>query len=154
MVSSSNSSGKMQLYLVATLSPFNPIPLPLPPHSTFSSPLILTTHQPQRALCNIKATFPTPTFESIWLLLFQKMWTPPNQVDITKPELFKSVLSESTLFSPQQVEDILSAAGQKEWKDKLLANTQKVLDQGAFGSPWMWVRNWEGKEEPFFGSDR
>jgi glutathione S-transferase kappa 1 len=36
----------------------------------------------------------------------------------------------------------------------LLANTQKVLDQGAFGAPWMWVRNTAGREEPFFGSDR
>ena len=36
----------------------------------------------------------------------------------------------------------------------MVANTQKVLDQGAFGAPWMWVRNEEGKEEPFFGSDR
>jgi len=110
-------------------------------------------NQPQRAVCYIKSTFPNATFESIWLILFQKMWTPPN-INITKPELFKTVLSESNLFSPQQVDEILAAAGQKEWKDKLLANTQKVLDQGAFGSPWMWVRNWEGKEEPFFGSDR
>lgn len=82
------------------------------------------------------------------------MWTPPTQTDITKPDLLSAVLSESTLFTPQQVTDIMTATGQKEWKDKLLANTQKVLDQGAFGSPWMWVRNGEGKEEPFFGSDR
>ena len=50
--------------------------------------------------------------------------------------------------------EILKAAGEKEWKDKLLANTQKALDLGAFGAPWFWVRNGEGKEEPFFGSDR
>lgn len=29
-----------------------------------------------------------------------------------------------------------------------------MLGKGAFGSPWFWVRNGEGKEEPFFGSDR
>ena len=50
--------------------------------------------------------------------------------------------------------EILKAAGEKEWKDKLLANTQKALDLGDFGAPWFWVRNGEGKEEPFFGSDR
>lgn len=50
--------------------------------------------------------------------------------------------------------EILKAASEKEWKDKLLANTQKALDLGAFGAPWFWVRNGEGKEEPFFGSDR
>ena len=48
----------------------------------------------------------------------------------------------------------MKAAEEKEWKQKLLANTKKVLDQGAFGAPWIWVRNGEGKEEPFFGSDR
>lgn len=31
---------------------------------------------------------------------------------------------------------------------------KKVLELGAFGAPWMWVKNGEGKEEPFFGSDR
>ena len=50
--------------------------------------------------------------------------------------------------------EILKAASEMEWKDKLLANTQKALDLGAFGAPWFWVRNGEGKEEPFFGSDR
>lgn len=48
----------------------------------------------------------------------------------------------------------MKAGTEKEWKDKLTANTQKVLDQGAFGAPWMWVQNSNGKEEPFFGSDR
>jgi hypothetical protein len=29
-----------------------------------------------------------------------------------------------------------------------------VEKQGAFGCPWFWVTNSEGKSEPFFGSDR
>jgi len=29
-----------------------------------------------------------------------------------------------------------------------------VEKQGAFGCPWFWVTNLEGKSEPFFGSDR
>ena len=48
----------------------------------------------------------------------------------------------------------MAKAADKEWKDMLLSNTKDALDQGAFGAPWMWVRNYEGKEEPFFGSDR
>jgi glutathione S-transferase kappa 1 len=48
----------------------------------------------------------------------------------------------------------MSSATEKEWKDKLTTNTKLVLDLGAFGAPWMMVRNDEGKEEPFFGSDR
>jgi hypothetical protein len=75
-----------------------------------------------RALCYIKATFPAPTFESIWLTLFQKLWTPPNQIDITKPDLLRGVLSESGLFKASEIDGILNAAGQKEWKDKLLVS--------------------------------
>lgn len=36
----------------------------------------------------------------------------------------------------------------------LVAETEKVLGLGAFGSPWFWVRNAKGEQEPFFGSDR
>lgn len=81
------------------------------------------------------------------------MWTPP-QVNITLPEGFRSALVATKLFSEKEVDDIVASAQQKEWKDCLLNNTQKVLDQGAFGAPWMWVKNAQGKEEPFFGSDR
>ena len=66
----------------------------------------------------------------------------------------EAMLTKSGLFSESEVKSIMEATTQKEWKDKLLGNTQKALDQGAFGAPWFWVRNGEGKEEPFFGSDR
>jgi glutathione S-transferase kappa 1 len=42
----------------------------------------------------------------------------------------------------------------KEYKDKLTNNTKKVLEQGAFGAPWFWMKNDKGEEEPIFGSDR
>lgn len=63
-------------------------------------------------------------------------------------------LNKLKLFSAKEVDEIMAAAETKEWKDKLLANTQEALDKGAFGAPWFWVRNAEGREEPFFGSDR
>lgn len=66
----------------------------------------------------------------------------------------QAVLGKSGLFSALEVTSIMEASTQKEWKDKLLENTQKVLDQGAFGCPWFQVENGEGKVEPFFGSDR
>lgn len=109
--------------------------------------------QPQRALCYIKSTFSPTTFESIWHTFFRTLWTPP-QTNITVPASLHSVLTNSNLFTPQEVEAIMSSAAEKEWKDKLLENTQKALELGAFGAPWMWVRNAEGVEEPFFGSDR
>jgi glutathione S-transferase kappa 1 len=80
------------------------------------------------------------------------MWVDHN--NITLPEPFVKTLKSTALFTDKEIEKILNAAKEKEWKDRLLANTQKVLDQGAFGAPWMWVRSSAGKEEPFFGSDR
>jgi glutathione S-transferase kappa 1 len=50
--------------------------------------------------------------------------------------VLREVLKESKLFNERQVEEILGKAGEKEWKDRLLANTGKVLEQGAFGAPW------------------
>lgn len=80
------------------------------------------------------------------------MWI--DHINITVPADLASVLTGTKLYSEQEVEAIMKATQEKEWKDKLLSNTQKVLDQGAFGAPWFWVRNAEGVEEPFFGSDR
>jgi glutathione S-transferase kappa 1 len=75
-------------------------------------------------------------------------------VNITVTEVLHEELTKLKLFSPKEVDEIMAAAETKEWKDRLLANTQEALDKGAFGAPWFWVRNVEGKEEPFFGSDR
>ncbi|KAF8204182.1 hypothetical protein K438DRAFT_550135 [Mycena galopus ATCC 62051] len=109
--------------------------------------------QPQRALCYIKATFPQSTFERCWLQFFRSNWIPPH-ANLSEPETFRDVLRATKLFSDAEVDAICAAAQEKQWKDTLLDNTKKVLDQGAFGAPWMWVRNAHGKEEPFFGSDR
>jgi glutathione S-transferase kappa 1 len=80
------------------------------------------------------------------------MWI--DHINITQPTELSSVLKSTRMFKDEQIEAIMKATQEKEWKDVLLSNTQKVLDQGAFGAPWFWVRNAEGKEEPFFGSDR
>lgn len=80
------------------------------------------------------------------------MWVQHN--NITLPEPLYSTLVSTKLFSSSQIDEILTAAKDQAWKDRLSASTKKVLHQGAFGAPWMWVRNKEGVEEPFFGSDR
>ncbi|KAF7355355.1 Glutathione S-transferase kappa [Mycena sanguinolenta] len=85
---------------------------------------------PQRAMCYIKATFPQTTFEQAWLAFFRANWIPPH-ANLSEPDAFCAVLRATKLFSDAE-----------------------VLDQGAFGAPWLWVRDATGKEEPFFGSDR
>jgi glutathione S-transferase kappa 1 len=111
----------------------------------------LTRPQPQRCLVYIKANRPRQTYESTFLSLWQHIYE--LGVDISKPPNMAKALSSSG-FTPDEVGEILAAASDSEYKELLLANTQKALDYGAFGAPWFWVRNAKGKEEPFFGSDR
>lgn len=78
------------------------------------------------------------------------MWN--GQLDISKPENLSKALSKA--FSGTEVEEILAAAASPEIKHELTATTERVVKElGAFGCPWFWVTNGEGKSEPFFGSD-
>ncbi|KAF7330144.1 putative glutathione S-transferase kappa 1 [Mycena sanguinolenta] len=113
----------------------------------------ILTLLPLRALCYIKATFPQSTSEQAWLAFFRAYWIPPH-ANIDDPDTVRDVLRDTKLFSDAEVDAICAAAQEKQWKDVLLENTTKVVEQGAFGAPWMWVRDASGKEEPFFGSDR
>ncbi|TGO60014.1 hypothetical protein BCON_0039g00450 [Botryotinia convoluta] len=118
--------------------------------SEFFPPVTLL---PQRALCFIKSRYSVEVFEKTWLEIFNALWVPP-QKNITIPEVFKEFLNGLGAFDEKEVQEIMQKATEKEWKDKLLENTKDALEKGAFGAPWMWVRNAEGKEESFFGSDR
>lgn len=76
-----------------------------------------------------------------------------SNINISMPEHLSQLL-QSHGYSDQEIKDILAAASSPEYKEMLTSNTQKALDLGAYGAPWFWVRNSEGREEPFFGSDR
>jgi 2-hydroxychromene-2-carboxylate isomerase len=105
---------------------------------------------PQRALTYIKRQHAhklVPAF----LACFETMWN--GQLDISKPENLAKALAKA--FSGAEVEEILAAAASPEIKNELTATTERVVKElGAFGCPWFWVTNGQGKSEPFFGSDR
>ncbi|KAI0887239.1 thioredoxin-like protein [Annulohypoxylon maeteangense] len=117
------------------------------------------TQLPLRALHYIKTHHPTPVYYRAWRQLFHVFWTvhrPPNT-----PELLREALSADDgkggkrLFAAAEVDAIVDAAGQVEYKNVLRQTTETALKRGAFGTPWLWVTNAETKEsEPFFGSDR
>lgn len=92
-------------------------------------------------------------YHATWAHLFKKFWTPPN-LNLTKVDILAKVLSEFDAFSPLECEQILAAAKSQEVKDALTKATKSALDKGAYGAPWLWVRNDKGEAEPFFGSDR
>ncbi|KAK4866957.1 hypothetical protein LT330_007698 [Penicillium expansum] len=109
------------------------------------------TNQPQRCMIYIKSNFSREKYETTFLSLWE--WMYYKGIDISKPERLAELL-QSNEYSESEAKEILAAASSPEFKQALTANTQIALDKGAYGAPWFWVRNSEGKEEPFFGSDR
>ncbi|KAL7960741.1 hypothetical protein V8C34DRAFT_320831 [Trichoderma compactum] len=107
------------------------------------------------------ANYPKDTFLATFESLFKAFWTPPN-VNLIPEENPRAVLQGATekpgksgskkLFTEEEVEKIMKARG--GMKDVLMATTQRAVDQGAFGAPWIWVTNAKGEQEPCFGSDR
>ncbi|KAG9257303.1 thioredoxin-like protein [Emericellopsis atlantica] len=113
----------------------------------------------QRALHFIKQHYPREVLIATIGTLMAKLWTPPH-VNLTIDENLAQVLSEVTdggeqgnkVFTQDDVERIMK--GREEMKDRLKETTQRAVELGAFGAPWLWVTNDNGKSQPFFGSDR
>jgi 2-hydroxychromene-2-carboxylate isomerase len=61
--------------------------------------------------------------------MFQHMWAEPEKLD--DPGVLRAALAESDL----DADAILSLSQTQEVKDELLANTQRSVDRGTFGSP-------------------
>jgi 2-hydroxychromene-2-carboxylate isomerase len=75
--------------------------------------------------------------------VYRHMWSEPKKLD--DPAVLRVVLSESRL----DAEQLLTMAQTQEVKDELLANTQRSVDRGTFGSPTFYV-----DDQIFFGKDR
>ena len=75
--------------------------------------------------------------------MFRHMWAEPKKMD--DPEVFRVALRESGLDADRLLELVQT----REVKDRLLANTQRSVERGAFGSPTFFVG-----DEMFFGKDR
>ncbi|KAI8959134.1 thioredoxin-like protein [Daldinia sp. FL1419] len=129
------------------------------------------TPVPLRALLYIKSRHPGDTYLRTWRALLHAFWElhrPPITPDALRETLAgipadlnlagdvgTSAEGGNRLFSDAEIDEILKAEKSDECKAKLRETTQKALDQGAFGAPWMWATDAKtGRSEPFFGSDR
>ncbi|KAK3322493.1 thioredoxin-like protein [Apodospora peruviana] len=132
---------------------------------------VALTVVPLRALLFIKRNHSRQTFETALHYLMYRIWSPPDNMDLSKPENVIKALSEvphdfkghlqkksppnsPLLFTADEVKTIMQSTASQEIKDLLKNTTQDALDKGAFGAPWLWVTNSKGRAEPFFGSDR
>jgi 2-hydroxychromene-2-carboxylate isomerase len=75
--------------------------------------------------------------------VFRHMWAEPKKMD--DPAVARAALDESGLDGTR----LLAMTQEPAVKDRLLTNTQKSVDRGAFGSPTFFVG-----DEMFFGKDR
>ena len=75
--------------------------------------------------------------------MFRNMWGEPKKMD--DPNIFRAALDEAGLPTAKIVELIET----QPVKDELIANTQRSVERGTFGSPTFYVG-----DEIFFGKDR
>ncbi|EDN06173.1 predicted protein [Histoplasma mississippiense (nom. inval.)] len=110
-----------------------------------------TSRKPQRVATYLKANYPRDRFEKTFLLYWTYMFY--RHIDLSKPENMMALLREEK-YSDVEIETIMKGAQTPEGKKALTDRTKEALDRGAFGAPWFWVTNAQGKAEPFFGSDQ
>ncbi|HEY7579967.1 MAG TPA: 2-hydroxychromene-2-carboxylate isomerase [Acetobacteraceae bacterium] len=75
--------------------------------------------------------------------MYRHMWSEPKKLD--EPEVLRAALIESGL----DADAILALAQAQDVKDELLANTQRSVERGTFGSPTFFV-----DDAIYFGKDR
>ena len=75
--------------------------------------------------------------------VFRHMWAEPKKMD--DPAVARAALDESGLDGAK----LIAMTQEQAVKDRLLANTQRSVERGAFGSPTFFVG-----EAIFFGKDR
>jgi glutathione S-transferase kappa 1 len=100
----------------------------------------------------VKDHFPPEIYELAYLTLWDYCFV--KHIDISVATNMAQALGEH--FTKSQVVDIMTAASTPQYKAALTETTRKLYEEyGAFGAPWLWIRNDEtSKSEPFFGSDR
>ena len=75
--------------------------------------------------------------------VFRHMWAEPKKMD--DPEVARAALDQSRLDGGR----LIAMTQEPAVNDRLLANTQRSVERGAFGSPTFFVG-----DEIFFGKDR
>ena len=75
--------------------------------------------------------------------VYGHMWSEPKKMD--EPEVIQRALTDSGL----PADEILAGMADPEVKQELIANTQRAVERGVFGSPSFFVG-----EELYFGKDR
>ena len=98
----------------------------------------------------IKDNFTKERYEDQFAELWVAYWK--DHMDISKPEIMTDCLRRH--FTEDEARQIIEGGTSPRYKKLLTEETARLVEKGAFGAPWFVVRSKDGKEEPFFGSDR
>ncbi|EEP77915.1 conserved hypothetical protein [Uncinocarpus reesii 1704] len=103
----------------------------------------------QRALCAMASKDPGKLVSCLDAL-YHSHWVEANP-EIGKPEGFMPILEQ--VVGKEAAEGVTEKSVTEAVKSMLAANTEKAIDAGAFGLPWMVCTNSKGETESFFGVD-
>ncbi|EFE34925.1 2-hydroxychromene-2-carboxylate isomerase, putative [Trichophyton benhamiae CBS 112371] len=103
----------------------------------------------QRALCVVAADHPEKLAGCIDAL-YNTLWVKRDS-SVIKPEGYVPVLE--TVIGKDAAIKVAEKANTAEIKQKLVSNTDRSVESGAFGLPWMECTNSKGETESFFGVD-
>lgn len=70
---------------------------------------------------------------------------------INQPDTISSALTAK--FGGSEAKQVMEKIGAPEVKKALSTNTEKAMDDGAFGLPWFVATNANGETEEFWGVD-
>ncbi|GAA5930304.1 hypothetical protein JCM3775_004357 [Rhodotorula graminis] len=90
-------------------------------------------------------------------LFFAAIWQPTSgktAEDAVVPANFPAMLAQGNLFSQAEIDKVVAASTSDEVKALLKTDSQKLVDEGAFGFPWIVLERDSGEKRSFFGSDR
>jgi len=83
--------------------------------------------------------------------LYEAVWTEPNEGDIANPAVFAKILGP--VLGEDVVKRHLENIAGTDVKKQLIANTDRAMNDGAFGLPWFQCTNSKGEVEGFWGFD-
>lgn len=127
----------------------------------------MSTVTVQRVLCGVQLYAPDKLTVAIDTL-YAAIWNPNDKLvqsapgkgsdgqdgfDLKKAEVIGGLLAQDSVLGKELAEKVVGAAGSKEVKDRLTANTNHSFEIGAFGIPWFECENAQGKKDTFWGFD-
>jgi len=102
----------------------------------------------QRALCAVQLYHPAKLNTAIHEC-YNKFWVEGQAIQ--DPKNFGAALAKA--LGEEPAKEVMEKMGSAEVKGRLAENTDRAIQEGAFGLPWFVATNAQGQTEKFWGFD-